>query len=182
MVRVAALIRDHVKAGHAVQKLRARGIPPEAIRTIARDPAAARAVAQTLVVGMPAAAIITGALTGALAGGMAGWMSFTNVHPLAGPAAAAQALGPPGATLGVAFGLAVGAIMGWMLGRLLCHQQVASYANAVAEGDLLLVVDVPEAQQREVEALLRSYDARRLATGPLPQPTPAPAAGAERSA
>lgn len=182
MVRVAALIRDHVKAGHAVQKLRGRGIPAEAVRTIARDRAAARAVAETLVVGMPAAAIITGALTGALAGGMAGWMSFTNVHPLAGPAAAAQALGPPGATIGVAFGLAVGAMMGWGLGRLLCRQLVASYANAVAEGDLLLVVDVPEAQQREIEALLRSYDARRLASSPLPQPAAAPTAGAQPSA
>ena len=45
MVSVAALISDHVKAGHAVQKLRERGVPPDAIRTISRDPAAARAVA-----------------------------------------------------------------------------------------------------------------------------------------
>src|SRR4051812_40165422 len=60
MLTVAALIGDHVKAGHAAQKLRGRGIAPGAIRTITRDEAAAREVATRLAVSAPAAAIVTG--------------------------------------------------------------------------------------------------------------------------
>jgi hypothetical protein len=181
MQTVAALIRDPMQAGHAAQKLRALGIGADAIRTIARDPEAARAVAAGLVVGVPAAAIVTGGLAGALVGGMAGWVAFTNVHPLAGPAAAAQANGPAGAALGLAFGLVVGAILGWLLGRLATRRKIGGFAEEVAAGDTLLVVDVAEGQLREVEELLRSYGARDITNGPTRPPASAPAPSGEPS-
>jgi hypothetical protein len=173
MLTVAALIGDPVKVGHATQKLRARGIPPGAIRPVARDPAAAREVAAGLVAGTPAVMIVTGTLAGALVGAMGGWVAITNTHPLAGPAAAAQALGPTGAAIGLALGLAVGAILGWLLGRLATRRKLASFAEGVAAGDTLLVADVAESQLREVEDLLRSYGARSITSGPA-RATPAP--------
>lgn len=181
MLTVAALIGDHVKAGHAAQKLRGRGIAPDAIRTITRDEAAAREVATRLAVGAPAAAIVTGALAGALVGAMAGWVAVTNVHPLAGPAAAQQANGPAGAAFGLALGLVVGALVGWLLGRLATRRQAVTYTQGVAAGDVLLVADVAEGQLREVEDLLRSYGARAIVSGAAAPAVPGAPAETEPS-
>src|ERR687886_756740 len=84
MLFLAALISDPMKAGHAVQKLRERGIAPDAIRTIVRDPAAARAVAHRSQ-GERLAVLLTGAIAGVLAGGMAGWVLGSHIDPLSPP-------------------------------------------------------------------------------------------------
>jgi hypothetical protein len=166
MLTVAALIGEHAKAGHAVQKLRALGVPAEAIQTITRDAAAARAVVGGL--GTSAvAALLTGALTGALAGGIGGWAAATNIDPLSNRDAinAAQALAPTIAAVGLALGLALGAVAGWLLGKLAARRQVSTYADGVQAGDVLVVADVEDAQLREVENLFRSYGARAITSG-----------------
>jgi Na+/glutamate symporter len=166
MLTVAALIGEHAKAGHAVQKLRALGVAPEAIQTITRDASAARAVVASLGSGA-AAAVLTGALTGALAGGIGGWAAATNIDPLSNRDAinAAQALAPTIAAVGLALGLALGAIGGWLLGKLAARRQVASYAEGVQAGDTLVVADVEDAQLREAENIFRSYGARAITSG-----------------
>ncbi len=162
MLTVAALIGEHVKAGHAVQKLRSLGVAPEAIQSITGDVPAARAVVASLG-GSAAAAVLTGALAGALTGGITGWAAATNIDPLSNRDAinAAQAIAPNIAALG----LALGAVLGWLLGKLAARRQVAVYADGVRAGDVLVVADVDEAQLREVENVLRSYGARALTSG-----------------
>ncbi len=166
MLTVAALIGEHVKAGHAVQKLRSLGVAPEAIQSITGDVPAARAVVASLG-GSAAAAVLTGALAGALTGGITGWAAATNIDPLSNRDAinAAQAIAPNIAALGLAFGLVLGAVLGWLLGKLAARRQVAVYADGVRAGDVLVVADVDEAQLREVENVLRSYGARALTSG-----------------
>jgi Na+/glutamate symporter len=166
MLTVAALIGEHAKAGHAVQKLRALGVAPEAIQTITRDSAAARTIVASLG-SSAAAAVLTGALAGALAGGIGGWAAATNIDPLSNRDAinAAQALAPTIAAVGLALGLVIGAIGGWLLGKLAAWRQVASYADGVRDGDTLVVVDIEDAQLREVENIFRSYGARAITSG-----------------
>ncbi|HZS01429.1 MAG TPA: hypothetical protein VFE37_22110 [Chloroflexota bacterium] len=181
MLTVAALIGEHSKAGHAVQKLRALGVAPEAIQTITRDAPAARAVVASLG-SSAAAAVLTGALTGALAGGIGGWAAATNIDPLSNRDAinAAQAIAPTIAALGLALGLVLGAIGGWLLGKLAARREVNRYADGVQAGDTLVVADVDETQLREVENLFRSYGARAItsgtrrgpAAGTRPEPSP----------
>jgi hypothetical protein len=166
MLTVAALIGEHAKAGHAVQKLRALGIAPEAIQMISRDGPTARAVVASL--GTSAvAAVLTGALTGALAGGIGGWAAATNIDPLSNRDAinAAQAIAPTIAAVGLALGLALGAVAGWLLGKIAARRAVGTYVDGVEAGDTLVVADVEDAQLREVEALFRSYGARAIASG-----------------
>jgi hypothetical protein len=166
MLTVAALIGEQAKAGHAVQKLRALGIAPEAIQTITRDAPAARAAMAGLA-SSAAAAVLTGALTGALAGGIGGWAVATNIDPLSNRDAinAAQALAPTIAGAGLALGLALGAVFGWLLGKLAARRQAASYADGVRAGDTLVVVDIEDAQLREVEGIFHSYGARAVMSG-----------------
>jgi hypothetical protein len=174
MLVVAGLISDHVQAMHAAQKLRARGIAPAAIRMITRDPAAARAVAEATGSEQGVAAI-TGALAGALLGGMGGWVLGASANPLAGQLGGLLA-GPTGTGLaGAGAGLVLGALLGFLLGWLANRRQVAAYERGVRAGDVLLVVEVPEAQLRETEQLLLSYGARSLSTG-VSRPRPAPSA------
>src|SRR4051794_33593405 len=166
MLTVAALMGEQAKAGHAVQKLRALGVAPAAIQTITRDAAAARAVLASLG-STAAAAVLTGALTGALAGGIGGWAAATNIDPLSNRDAinAAQALAPSIAAVGLALGLVLGAIGGWLLGKLAGRRRVATYADGVQAGDTLVVVDIQDAQLREVENVFRSYGARAITAG-----------------
>jgi hypothetical protein len=166
MLTVAALIGEQAKASHAVQKLRALGIGPDAIQTIVRDVAAARAVIASFG-SSAAAAVLTGALTGALAGGIGGWAVATNIDPLSNRDAinAAQALAPTIAAFGLALGLALGAVAGWLLGKLAARRAAATYADGVAAGDVLVVADIEEAQLREVENVFRSYGARAVTSG-----------------
>jgi len=164
MVSVAALISDHVKAGHAVQKLRERGIAPGAIRTITRDPAAARAIANRSR-GERLAVMITGALAGLLAGGMGGWVLGSHFDVLSPPTNWGVLGQPTSAAIGAGLGLAIGMILGWILAWWGNRRHVAGYARAVEDGDLLLVVNVDEGQLRETEALLASYGARDLHIG-----------------
>ncbi len=173
MLSVAALISDHEKASHAVHKLRERGVAPEAIRTIARDPVAARAIAARSQ-GERLAGMITGALTGLLAGGMAGWVMGSHFDVLSPPTNWGVLGQPTTAAIGAGLGLALGTIIGFVLSWWGNRRQMATYAQAVEDGDLLLVVNVDEAQLRETEALLASYGARDLHVGPL-RPTAATA-------
>lgn len=181
MLTVVALIGEHAKAGHAVQKLRALGVAPEAIQTITRDAPAARAVVASLG-SSGVAAVLTGALTGALAGGIGGWAAATNIDPLSNRDAinAAQALAPTIAAVGLALGLALGAVAGWLLGKLAARRAIATYADGVQAGDVLVVADVEDAQLREVENLFRSYGARGITSGTRrdavaeTRPTPSP--------
>ncbi|HZU06561.1 MAG TPA: hypothetical protein VFB73_11350 [Chloroflexota bacterium] len=172
MLVIAGLISDHVQATHAVQKLRARGIAPAAIRTITRDPAAARAVAAATG-SEYGVAIITGALAGALVGGMGGWVLGASANPLAGLLGGVLG-GPIGTGLaGAGVGLVLGALLGLLLGWLADRRQAVLYERGVRAGDVLLVVEVPEAQLRETEQLLLSYGAYGLSTG-VSRPQPAP--------
>jgi hypothetical protein len=75
----------------------------------------------------------------------------------------------------------VGAILGWLLGRLATRRKIGGFAEEVAAGDTLLVVDVAEGQLREVEELLRSYGARDITNGPTRPPASAPAPSGEPS-
>jgi hypothetical protein len=168
MLVVAALISDHIKAGHAVQKLRERGIGSQAIQTIVRDPAAARAVAARSL-GERLAGLITGALAGVLVGGMAGWVLGSQLDPLGPPRDWGLVGQQTTAVVGAALGLALGTLLGWALSWLGNRRQMAGYARAVEDGDLLLVVTVEEAQLRETEALLTSYGAHDLHVGPAPR-------------
>jgi hypothetical protein len=173
MLVVTALISDHEKAAHAAQKLRERGVEPDGIRTIARDPAAARAVA-THSAGEGVAALVTGALAGVLAGAMAGWVLGSQIDPLS-PPSNWGILGPQAtATIGAGLGLALGAILGWLIGLLGKRRHVAGYVRAVEEGDLLLVITLEEGQLRPAEALLQSYGAHDLHVGPWTAPPAAP--------
>jgi branched-subunit amino acid ABC-type transport system permease component len=172
MLVVTALISDHEKAAHAAQKLRERGVEPDAIRTITHDPAAARAVA-TRSAGERVAALVTGALAGLLAGAMAGWVLGSQFDPLSPPSNWGVLGQQLTATVGAGLGLALGTIVGWLIGLLGRRRHIADYVRAVEDGDLLLVVTLEEAQLRPTEALLQSYGARDLHVGPS---TAAPAA------
>jgi hypothetical protein len=173
MLVLTALISDHEKAAHAAQKLRERGVEPDAIRTIARDPAAARAVA-TPAPGEGVAPLVTGALAGVIAGAMAGWVAGSQQDVLSPPSNWAI-LGPQlTATFGAALGLALGAIVGWLIGLLGKRRHVGSYVRAVEDGDLLLVITLEEGQLRPTEALLQSYGAYDLHVAPSTAPPAAP--------
>jgi hypothetical protein len=173
MLVVTSLISDPEKATHAAQKLRERGMEPDAIRTIARDPAAAREVA-SYSAGEGVAALVTGALAGVLAGAMAGWVAGSQQDPLSPPSNWAI-LGPQvTATIGAALGLALGAIVGWLIGLLGKRRHVAGYVRAGEGGDLLLVITLEEEQLRPTEALLQSYGAHDLHVGPSTAPPATP--------
>jgi hypothetical protein len=176
MLVVAALVSDHVKAGHAVRKLRERGIPPESIRTVARDPEAAREAA-ACTGGELGAGTLTGALAGALAGGMGGWVLGASVNPLAELFGGTLAGAGGTALVGLVFGLVVGALLGWLLGWVANRRQVAAYEEGMQAGDLLLLIQVAEAQLRETEELLRSYGARGISAGPARPQTQSSAEG-----
>jgi hypothetical protein len=165
MLLLAALISDPVKAGHAVQKLRERGIPPSAIRAVVRDPTAARAVAYRSQ-GERLAVLLTAMLAGVLAGGMAGWVLGSHIDPLSPPRDWALVGQQTTAIVGAALGLALGAIIGWIGSWLGNRRQVAHYARAVEDGDQLLVVELDEARLRDTEALLSSYGAHSFHVGP----------------
>jgi membrane protein YqaA with SNARE-associated domain len=167
MLVLTALISDHEKAAHATQKLRERGVEPDAIRAIARDPAAARAVAARST-GERIAALVTGALAGVLAGGMAGWVLGSQFDVLSPPSNWGVLGQQATATIGAGLGLALGTILGWIIGLLANRRQVASYVRAVEDGDLLLVVTLEEAQLRAAEAVLHSYGAHALHVAPAP--------------
>src|SRR4051794_914544 len=166
MLVVAGLISDHAKPAHAAQKLRARGLAAEAVRTI-RDPAAARALAERSA-GEGSAALITGGLAGALTGGIAGWVVGASALALGARPTSILAAGGGTALVGLAVGLALGLLMGWLLGRLARRQRLALYEQSVRAGDLLLVAEIAEADLRPTEELLRSYGARGIRAGAAP--------------
>lgn len=178
MLTVTALIPDRVQANHAVQKLHAAGVPPAAVRTIVRDPGAAREWARRGA-GDRTASIVTGALVGLLLGGALGWMLGGSIDPLAGPTERAVAGNGPTALVGLAVGLLLGLLLGLLAGTLGQRRQMAAYVDGVAAGDVLLVATIAEDRLRAVETLLGSYGARGVrvlaGTPDLPDTPSAPA-------
>jgi hypothetical protein len=159
MLTVSALISDPVKAGHAAQKLRTSGVAPAGIRTVTKDPAAARAVAERAA-GERTTSTVVGALLGLLIGAALGWMIGGIRDPLAPPGPNAQTIQMVMALVGLGVGVIVGLIAGWLVGTLARRNRVASYVEAVEAGDTLLIAEIAEDQLREVESLLGSYGAR----------------------
>lgn len=162
---VLALIGDRVQVSHAQQKLRALGVPPGAIRAVARDLEAARALVRRGA-GDRTLGVVTGALLGLLLGGAAGWMLGGSVNPLHGPTSGAVSGPGPTALVGLAAGLLLGLLVGWVAGTLWQRRYMRACLIDIAAGDTLLAVEVGSERTREVEALLASYGGRRIRSYP----------------
>ena len=161
MLTVTALISDRVQANHAVQKLRARGVPADHLHTLTRDVDTARRWAEQGA-GDRTAPVVTGALLGLLLGGALGWMLGGSVDPLA--ELTSRTLTGSGATalVGLGLGLALGLLLGLLASTIGQRRHLAAYVDGVAAGDTLLIVALPDEQLRDTELLLGSYGARAV--------------------
>jgi hypothetical protein len=149
MRRIYFLVPTVAAAQDIVDELLLAHVEQEHIHVVAREgtaladlPAASLAQSSDLI-----PALQRGVAAGGLAGLLAGLLAIT--FPPAG-----LVLGG-GALLGLtAFGAGFGAWMSGMVGVDLPNTRIEAYEKAIADGQLLMMVDVPRLQVEAVEALV----------------------------
>jgi len=145
MRRIYFLVPTVAAAQDIVDELLLAHVEQEHIHVVARE--------GTALADLPAASLaqssdlIPALQRGVAAGGLAGLLAIT--FPPAG-----LVLGG-GALLGLtAFGAGFGAWMSGMVGVDLPNTRIEAYEKAIADGQLLMMVDVPRLQVEAVEALV----------------------------
>src|SRR5919204_4207595 len=158
---VAGVFSDRGEAQRTIEELRTAGVDPQRVSVVAQDPQRAREVAQQTgaetVTGTAA-----GAGLGALLGGTAGWLvgigalAIPGIGPLvaAGPIAAALGVAGTTAAAGAGVGVVAGGIIGALTGWGFAESEARAYEERVAQGDVLLAVQVDDDAADRTENLL----------------------------
>ncbi|RJS91397.1 DUF1269 domain-containing protein [Salinisphaera sp. Q1T1-3] len=139
--RLHVLLADTAIAERTVMALREQGIADEALHAVARhDPdhplPDAGLLETTDIAGASGRGAMAGAATGALAG-----MAALVFPPLG------LILGGAGVAASTLAGAGVGAWIASMIGVSESSDTVAAYEQAIADGQVLLLIDVPDDQQ-----------------------------------
>jgi Heat induced stress protein YflT domain len=170
---VAGLFETPEAASRTINDLRSMGIDPQRVSVIARDKEQARDVADKTGAEVATGAA-TGAGLGALLGGAAGWLvgigalAIPGIGPVVAAGPIAAALGTAGAT--AAAGAGVGVVAGGLLGALtgwgFSEAEARAYQEGVERGDLLLAVEVPDADDADrIEDIVKRDGGDRVSTG-----------------
>jgi hypothetical protein len=168
MKTVAGLFRTRSEAQQALETLRLAGFDPQRMSVIA-SPTSAGEMARDTEADVPASAA-GGASLGAILGGATGWLvgigtlAIPGIGPVvaAGPIAAALGVAGTTAAVGAGAGAVAGGLFGALSDRGFAEMEAREYEARVAQGDILLAVEVPDEAVRHTEELLRRAGADRF--------------------
>jgi len=161
---VVGVFNDRDDARRAIEALKDRGYPADAISILSPDKSQTRELAEETGTNAASGAA-TGALAGGVLGGLGGWLvgigalAIPGVGPFIAAGAFATALG------GAAIGAGLGAIAGALVGMGIPEEHARYYEGEVKAGRTLVTVRA-DGRYDDARQILRDYGAYDIESRP----------------
>jgi len=161
-----ALYKSSTDALHAIQLLKAAGVPPADISLVANEDLRAE-VPERDVSDEPHSKAPEGFAIGAAGGGTLGailaGIGVAGSVATGGASLGLLAAGPIAtALIGAGAGAAAGSIIGGMIGAAIPESDLKFYENAIKEGSVLIGVSTDDASRAKVKATMESAGAQKV--------------------
>ena len=162
-ITIVGVIDGADRAERALNELKDAGFTPEQVSVVAKDRQDTQQLAENTDMAGEGAA--SGAATGGVLGGLAGFLVGISALVIPG-------IGPivgTGILLSTLAGAGIGAVAGGLAGALTAwgfsEAEVREYEARVAQGDILVAVEVPDEVVARVEEMMHGAGAIRFGSG-----------------